>query len=134
MKLRWSMDEDDFKRLKEDMHSQEWRSNNCYRGVAAGSILWEFTTESEDRELILLVNVYEAGSAFEGYGSLKDGTPYENVDCYEANYLGLIFTGTFEDFRQSVEHAIWNIASEDKRMLAKFESEMEPKWYGFEED
>lgn len=131
MKLRWSMDEDDFKRLQDNLQSEGFRADNCYRGVAAGSMLWEFVTFEGNNKNVLFINEYEADTG--DYGKLKDGTPYDHTDCYVARRLGVKTNSSFEDFKESVMQAIQHIAI-DSKMLAKFESEMEPKWYGFKED
>ena len=133
MEFRWSMDNDDFKRMQHNMRLGKWASDNCYGGIAVGSLLWEFTTDvSSEKETKLLVQVYAAGTKFAGYGTLKDGTPYDHIDCYWGKQLGLIITGSFEDFKDSVQHAIMTLSADDKHIKEMIESNLKPMWYGFD--
>lgn len=134
MEFRWSMDSDDFERMQNDLGSDDWKWDNCYRGVAVGAMLWEFVMDMNDRrEQVLIVNVYEAGVKFSGYGYLDDGTPYDHVDCYIATELGLKTSGKFEDFKESVQNAIITLSAEDKHLNKMMESDMKPMWKGFKE-
>lgn len=134
MEFRWSMNNDDFKRMQNDLKSTEWVGYNCYCGVAVGSMLWEFTMDMNDKcKQVLIINVYEAGVKFSGYGYLDDGTPYDHVDCYIATELGLKTSGKFEEFKESVQNAIITLSADDKHLKEMMESNMKPMWKGFKE-
>ena len=123
---RWSMTEDDYKRLKTDINKEHCPSNNCYKGVAAGSILFEFGMDEDDHGTVPYINIYEAGNNT-GYGKLKDGTPYDCIDCDW--WEDLDFSGDFENFKQSAYKMIQETATDHIKKAMEFD--VKPMWNGF---
>ena len=125
------MEEQDFEQMKADIGTREWISDNCYRGVAIGSMLWEFVTFEENKRYVLFINVYEAGSKTANYGILDDGTSYDHIDLYEAGRLGLNPDGDFDEFKNLVQRKIIAMANEENHIKEMIETDIEPAWHGF---
>ena len=126
--FRWSMTEDDYKRMQKMRKEKTVPSNNVFRGVAIGSLLFEWCgTEDYDDWDYYYVNCFEAG-VDTGYGNLNDGTPYDCID----HYLPFVSTVlSFEEFKTAVEQKIIEMARIDYKFKQKIEADVEPKWYGF---
>lgn len=126
--IRWSMTEEEFLRLKKAMTNPDvYDLDNCYCGVAVGSLLFEFCTGYSD-EIDLYVSVFEAG-VDSGYGYLKDGTPYDCIDRYADDDM-FDFNVSYEEFKRNVIEYIERDAMEYK-YNEKLDSDMRPNWNGF---
>ena len=126
---KWSMTEKEFLRLNEAIANPSvYNSNNCYCGVAIGSLLFEFCTGDREDGIDLYVNVFEAGIDT-GYGYLKDSTPYDCIDVW-ANDDMFDFNVSYEEFKRNVIEFIKRDAQEYK-YSEKLDSDITPNWNGF---
>ena len=126
---RWSMTEEEFLRLKEAIDNPSvYNSNNCYCGVAIGSLLFEFCTGDAEDGIDLYVNVFEA-YIDTGYGYLKDDTPYDCIDVWAQDDM-FDFNVSYEEFKRNVIEFIKRDAQEYK-YSEKLDVDVEPNWNGF---
>lgn len=127
-KFRWSMTEDDYKRMQKMKKEKKVPSDNTFGGVAIGSVLFEWVGEDEYEDWdYYYVNCFEAG-VDAGYGNLDDGTPY---DCIDHNLPFITTMLSFDEFKRTVEKKIIYMANHSEDFKKKIEMNVEPKWYGF---
>ena len=130
--VRWSMDEKEFLRLKKAMLSDdEFDSNNCYKGVSIGSLLFEFCIGDRYDGIDLYVNVFEGG-VDTGYGYLEDGLPYDCIDVWAEDEM-FNFNVDYEEFKRNVIEFVKKDA-ERYKYIEKLDSDLVPNWNGFEEE
>ena len=126
---RWSITEEKFLRLKEAMENPDvYNSDNCYCGVAIGSLLFEFCIGDREDGIDLYVNVFEAG-VDTGYGYLEDDTPYDCIDVWAQDNM-FDFNVSYEEFKRNVIEFIKRDAQEYK-YSEKLDSDITPNWKGF---
>lgn len=132
-KFRWSMTENEFKRMVRDSKGKGYLGHNTYGGVATGNFLVEFfIDELGDEELPpreIFINTFVAG-VDDDYGKLEDGTPYTYIDS-EIYTEKMVFDKSFEDFKQSVETQFENCINNCKWWQDIPDTNKEIRWYGF---